>query len=55
MTLEQMYNYLIDYEIATEAEIDLVTKINGYSIYTMLDILYARTGLHSFDQLLDEN
>lgn len=55
MTLEQMYDYLIEYGVATEDEINLVTNINGYSIYTMLDILYARTGLHSFDQLIEEN
>ena len=55
MTLEQMYDYLIEYGVATGDEIDRVVKINGFSVYTMLDILYARTGLHSFDQLIEEN
>lgn len=55
MTLEQMHEYLIDYEVATEPEIDLVVKINGDNIFTMLDILYARTGLHSFKSLIEKD
>ena len=36
--------------VSTEA-IDLVTSINGYSKETMYDILYASTGLRTFEQL----
>jgi hypothetical protein len=42
------------YGIATEKEIMLVTKINGFSVETMNDILYARTGYRSIEQLEDE-
>lgn len=42
-------NFLIEQEIATEDEISLVTQINGYSIDTLNDILYARTGYHDLD------
>ena len=55
MTLTQMQDYLIDYNIATEQEISLVTSINGYNEDAMLDILYVRTGLHSFKSLIEEN
>ena len=54
MTMMQMYDYLVEYNIATEAEINLVTSIAGYNEHTMLDILYVRTGLRSFEQLLEE-
>ena len=54
MTLTQMQDYLIDYKIATEQEISLVTSINGYNEDAMLDILYVRTGLRSFEQLIEE-
>lgn len=49
--LEQM---LIEFGIATGDEIDLVCNINGYSLETMEDILYARTGLRSIEQFCDE-
>lgn len=42
-------NFLIEQEIATEDEISLVTEINGYSIDTLNDILYARTGYQDLD------
>lgn len=48
---ERVKNFLIDYGIATEAEISLVTDINGYSEETMNDILYARTGYRDIEQV----
>jgi hypothetical protein len=32
----------------------LVTKINGFSVETMNDILYVRTGYRSIEQIEDE-
>lgn len=40
--------------IATTAEISLVTAINGYNIESLEDILYVRTGYHSFEQFMEE-
>lgn len=54
MTLEKMWEILIDCEIATDEEIQLVTSINGYNEETMLDILEVRTGLKTFEQLIEE-
>lgn len=47
----RVYDFLIDNGIATEAEIQLVTDINGYSEETMNDILYARTGYRDIEQV----
>jgi hypothetical protein len=52
--LDNLWETLVDYSIATEEELQLVTSINGYNKQTMLDILYSRTGLTSFEQLEEE-
>jgi len=54
-TVDQAYNILVDGGIATDNEIRLVTDINGYSVETMEDILYARTGYRDFDQFTGED
>lgn len=42
--IDQMWEWLVDEGIATEEELQLVTDINGYSLETLNDILFARTG-----------
>ena len=54
MSKDQMWDILVSYEIATEAEIQLVTDINGYTEEALLDILYARTGYRNFEQMQEE-
>lgn len=51
---EQMWELLTDLSICEDETIRVVTSINGYSEETMLDILYATTGLRNFEQLADE-
>lgn len=46
----RVWDYIIDNGIATEDELQLVTDINGYSVDTLNDVLYARTGYHSIEQ-----
>ena len=53
-TIEQIWDLLLQYNIATENELQLVTTINGYNIDSLNDILYARTGLRNIEQLLEE-
>ena len=48
--LENLWEKLVDYGVATEEEIQLVTSINGYSENTLNDILYCRTGYGDFEQ-----
>ena len=54
MDTATMFTLLEVYGIATEEEINLVTAINGYNEETACNILYARTGYRSFDQLEEE-
>lgn len=48
------YNFIIENNIATEKDVNLVTDISGYSENTFLAIVYARTGYRSYEQLLDD-
>lgn len=49
----QAYNFIIDNEICTEAEAELVTSINGYNVEAINDIIYCRTEYHDIEQLHD--
>lgn len=52
---KEMPDILVERGIATEEEIQLVEFINGISETTYLDILFARTGYHSIEQMEDEH
>ena len=52
--VERISDILVDYGVATDDEIDLVCKINGWTVESLNDIIYARTGYHNVDQYLDE-
>lgn len=54
-TTEIIWDCLIDYGIATEAELQLVTCINGYNEEALNNVIYARTGYRSIEQLKDED
>lgn len=52
--IEDVITFLEEEGIATGEEIDLVTKINGYNLETINDIIYVRTGCRNYEQLLEE-
>lgn len=52
--IEDVITFLEEEGIATGEEIDLVTKINGYNMETLNDIIYVRTGCRDYEQLLEE-
>lgn len=49
-----LWDFIVDNNIATEDEVRLVTDINGLNEETMTDIIYAKTGLRSYEQCKDE-
>lgn len=53
--LMKIYNDLIERGIATESELDLITDINGFNIETLNDVVYARTGYRTYEQLIEED
>nr|DAQ24361.1 MAG TPA: hypothetical protein [Caudoviricetes sp.] len=50
-----LWDFIVDNNIATEDEVRLVTYINGLNEETMTDIIYAKTGLRSYEQCKDES
>lgn len=50
---DKLADLLVGESVATNDEIDLVTSINGYTVETLEDILYARTAFRNFQQFCD--
>ena len=55
MTVEEMWDYLLDNGIAQEETLQVVCNINGYTTQTMEDVLYVLTGEREFDQNINLN
>jgi hypothetical protein len=53
MSLEEYYNYLIDYEIVSQETLEIITNINGYTEETLDDILYCVSGYRNIEQYLE--
>ena len=49
-----LWDTLVDRGYFTDTELDLVTSINGYSVDTLNDCLYARYGYRNLEQMEDE-
>lgn len=45
-----LWDLLIDNNIATDDELDLICHINGWRIETLEDVLYVRTGYRDMQQ-----
>ena len=55
ITLDQAWDYLVEYGIATVDELQLVTCINGYNLETLQYVLDVRTGYKNFAQVMGED
>lgn len=51
--VNEVWDLLIEYGIATQEELELVTSINGYSIDTMNDVIFARTSYRNIEQFME--
>ena len=51
MTTDQVWDYILENEIATEEELKLITCINGYRVETLNSVIFARTTYHNVEQL----
>jgi hypothetical protein len=50
MEFTDLWDYLLDNEIASEETLHVVTDINGASIQTLNDVLYVQTGCRTVTQ-----
>ena len=48
-----LWDNLLEYGLATEEELQLVTSINGSSIQSLESVLYVRTGYRDWEQFID--
>lgn len=53
MDTQKLSDFIEQNGIATDAEITLVTHINGWSVESLNDIIFERTGFHDAQQLYD--
>ena len=53
MTVEEAWDFLKDMCMVSDGTLQVVTAINGYSLETLEDVLYAVTGYRDFDQVMD--
>lgn len=51
--VNQLYEELLNRGLFTEAELQLVTDINGYSKETLNSCIYARYAYHNLEQLIE--
>lgn len=51
--IEKLWDLLVNYELASESTLQLVTRLNGYTLETMEDVLYALTDYHSYEQFME--
>jgi hypothetical protein len=52
---DSAYDYLLNFGIATEDELALVSSIMGHNLDTYESVLFSRTGSRTFDQMEEED
>ena len=52
--INELWDWLVDMGVATEEELGLITDINGYSVETLNDVLFARWGYRDRGQYENE-
>ena len=53
--VDELYRKLIEYGIAAEDELNLVTDVAGYSEETLNAVVYSRTAYQTFSQYYEDN
>jgi hypothetical protein len=53
LEINDVWGLLIDGGYFTDDELQLITNINGYTIETLNDCIYARYGFRSYEQMTD--
>lgn len=48
--LNEIFDFIVEWNIATEEEIKLVTNINGWNEDSLNDIIYVRSGYRDMKQ-----
>ncbi len=51
LKVNELWDELLEMELFTEEELKLLTNINGLSIETLNDAIYARYGYRDYEQM----
>ena len=51
---DEIYNYLTENQFFTDDELILLCCINGHTVETLNDAIYARYGFRTFEALLED-
>jgi len=51
--VNDLWDELLDMELFTKDELQLITNINGYSVETLNDALFARYGYRDYNQMME--
>ena len=54
LDVKMLWDELLDMELFTNEELQLITNINGFTIETLNDALFSRYGYRDLEQMLDE-
>ena len=54
LNVNELWDQLLDLELFTYEELQLITNINGYSLETLNDAIFARYGYRDFEQMMEE-
>ena len=52
--VNELWDQLLEYELFTYEELQLLTNINGYSVETLNDAIFARYGYRDLEQMMEE-
>lgn len=52
LTVNELWAELVERDLSTDKELQLLTNINGFSIETLNDALYSRYGYRDYDQMM---
>ena len=52
--VDELWDELVDMDLFTHKELELVTSINGYSVETLNSAIYARYGYRDLEQIKEE-
>ena len=52
--VNELWDELLECDLFTEEELRLLTNINGYSLETLNDAIFARYGHRDLEQMMEE-
>ena len=50
--VNELWAELVDRDLFTDKELQLLTNINGFSVETLNDALYSRYGYRDYEQMM---